>query len=128
MAVTYPNGFEKCKLSSSWIASFVISLPAFFRLVQCLRRYSDDHRPHPYLTNSLKYVFSLITIYSSFAAKFSGSTGMQYFWIFSSVMTATYSYFWDIWYDFGLFQPNTVHKYLRKEIIFPPWVYYVGLV
>jgi hypothetical protein len=70
MLVTFPNGLEKCDYTNSWLPSFVTGLPAFFRLVQCFRRFYDSHDAHPHLSNAVKYALSLATILFSLASRF----------------------------------------------------------
>ncbi len=55
-----------------------------------------------------------------------GSLGLYnpYFfaWIFVGVLSAIYSFAWDVLHDWGLFQKNNQHKYLRKKITYSPAV------
>ncbi|KAJ3022006.1 Xenotropic and polytropic retrovirus receptor 1 [Thoreauomyces humboldtii] len=112
-----------CGFSTSWVVPVITSIPAWFRLLQCLRRYYDTPTVHPHLTNALKYCFSLSVIWLSASAKITGFASVRGLWIFFAVVASMYSYFWDVWFDWGLFQRNSKHKYLRKVIVYPKWVY-----
>jgi hypothetical protein len=125
---TYPNGERNCVLYESWLPSLVTSLPAWVRLIQCLRRYYDNRHPHPHLTNSVKYILSIMAIIFSIASKFNDSKALMAFWIVFSGCASIYAYLWDILFDWGLFAKNSQHKYLRNEITYPPWFYYVSIM
>ncbi|KAJ3321900.1 hypothetical protein HDV06_003766 [Boothiomyces sp. JEL0866] len=126
LAINYPNieAENICQLNKSLAASIVICFPAYCRLVQCFRRYYDSRQFHPHLTNSFKYILSLSTIMLSLISKFYGGLSYQIAWVCISFMASVMAYCWDIFFDWGLFQVG----WLRKEIVFPPWVYYMGIV
>ncbi|KAI8917234.1 EXS family-domain-containing protein, partial [Powellomyces hirtus] len=112
-----------CGFSTSWVVPVITSIPAFWRLVQCFRRYYDNRLAHPHLSNALKYCLSLCVIFLSAAARITNSPVARGFWITFAILASMYSYFWDVWFDWGLFQPKAKHKYLRKVIVYPKWVY-----
>jgi hypothetical protein len=108
------------------LASVVTALPAYWRLIQCLRRYYDNRNSaHPHLSNALKYVLSLSTIAISTAEKFSGQEYLIYLWAIFAFTTSVYSYLWDVMFDWGLFSNR---EYLRDELNFPKWFYYMAIV
>jgi hypothetical protein len=124
---SYPNGEKYCVLYNSWLPSLVTSLPAWFRLVQCFRRYYDNRHAHPHLTNSIKYILSITAIIFSIASKFNDSKALTALWILFSGCASIYAYLWDVLFDWGLFAKNSEHKYLRNEITYPPWFYYFSI-
>lgn len=107
-------------------------LPAFFRLMQCLRRYYDSKAKFPHLVNAGKYfsticVGSIASIDASIREQ-SGQlwNGFRITWIVVSVIAACYAYTWDVKMDWGLMERR--YKFLRKEIVYPRIVYYFAIV
>jgi hypothetical protein len=48
-----------CNMSQMWVAPFLASLPPWWRLLQCFRRYRDsDEKVH--LLNAAKYTSSIM--------------------------------------------------------------------
>ncbi|KAI8585980.1 EXS family-domain-containing protein [Geranomyces variabilis] len=112
-----------CGFSKSWTVPAITAIPACWRLAQCLRRYHDAPLRHPHLTNALKYCLSLSVIFLSATAKITESSVARGFWILFAILASCYAYFWDVWFDWGLFQRQNKNKYLRKVIVYPKWVY-----
>ena len=46
----------------------------------------------------------------------------QYFWISLFVVSSLYSFFWDVWMDWGLGRPE--HKFLGPRLMFPNVMWY----
>jgi hypothetical protein len=128
ITVTFPNGRTKCSLYDFWLPSVVTGLPAWWRLLQCFRRYYDNGVAHPHLTNSIKYILSLGAISFSVMTKFNSRLWIEVLWILISLIASAYSYAWDIFFDWGLGNANAPNKYLRKELSFPIWFYYMSMV
>ncbi|KAI9008278.1 EXS family-domain-containing protein [Gaertneriomyces semiglobifer] len=118
---------ERCELSNSWIVPFMTAFPAFWRLLQCLRRYHDHRLMHPHLTNATKYSLQLAVIFISAVARITDSVVARVFWIIFAVAASLFAHFWDVSFDWGLSQKNKVNKYLRKVIIYPRWLYIVAI-
>ncbi|KAJ3154791.1 Xenotropic and polytropic retrovirus receptor 1 [Geranomyces variabilis] len=112
-----------CGFSKSWTVPAITAIPACWRLAQCLRRYHDAPLRHPHLNNALKYCLSLSVIFLSATAKITESSVARGFWILFAILASCYAYFWDVWFDWGLFQRQNKNKYLRKVIVYPKWVY-----
>ncbi|KAJ3146678.1 hypothetical protein HDU86_008422 [Geranomyces michiganensis] len=117
-----------CGFSKSWTVPAITAIPACWRLAQCLRRYHDAPLRHPHLTNALKYCLSLSVIFLSATAKITESPVARAFWILFALLATCYSYFWDVWFDWGLFQRQSKNKYLRKHIVYPKWVYGTAVI
>ena len=47
-------------------------------------------------------------------------------WIVFLVISSLYSFWWDIYMDWGL--GSREHHFLRQNITFPPWAYYCAIV
>jgi xenotropic and polytropic retrovirus receptor 1 len=125
---TYPNGSQMCTLHNNWLPSLVTSLPAWVRFVQCLRRYYDNRNIHPHLTNAAKYVLSLAAIIFSIGSRLNDSIALTSLWMIFSGFASVYAYLWDVMFDWGLFAKNSEHRFLRKEITYPPWFYYFSIM
>ncbi|TPX62735.1 hypothetical protein SpCBS45565_g06949 [Spizellomyces sp. 'palustris'] len=44
-----------------------------------------------------------------------------------AIFASLYAYAWDVLYDWGLLQKNKHHNYLRKVIVYPPWLYMTSI-
>lgn len=71
-AVVFP-GQDICNSYSYGIRAVIQCLPAWFRFVQCLRRYRDTKRAFPHLVNAGKYSTSFFVV--TFAALYSTHKG-----------------------------------------------------
>lgn len=107
-------------------------LPAWFRFAQCFRRFRDTKEKLPHLANAAKYsttffVILFSTLYSSAQSSIFQNT-FFYFWILSLLVSSSYSYAWDVKFDWGLFDKKAgENKFLREEIIYPNWTYYFSI-
>ncbi|KAI7902437.1 EXS family-domain-containing protein, partial [Cokeromyces recurvatus] len=124
------------------------SLPPWWRLLQCLRRYRDsDELVH--LFNAAKYTSSIMVaiitglrrmhrklhiyhiilyIYLSFFLKNDiASSFITALWIILCLINSTYTSFWDIKMDWGLMKVDSKYALLRNELVFHKWVYYVAV-
>jgi hypothetical protein len=120
-------GVGSLRLPSLWHMAVLSSLPAFWRIMQSLRRFWDGGRQFfPHMANLLKYSFAFSLPYVSFGS----DSFPKMFWLkfLLQLLGALYSFGWDIFMDFGLFQRGPVHYLLRDTILFPPVFYYALFV
>ncbi|KAG0252375.1 hypothetical protein BG011_007016 [Mortierella polycephala] len=124
-----------CTTSRMWITPFVTALPAWFRFLQCLRRYRDTLEWFPHLLNAGKYSASLINLFVYFSYRHYGGPHLKVAWIFMSLLTSVYTFSWDVYMDWGLFRFGKHgggahgHPFLRQELVYSrAWVYYVAIV
>ena len=114
-------------------------LPAWIRMVQCLRRYRDDNKgPFPHLINAGKYSTTLFVVFFSAMVKYhspnyNGSTSNPFFycWILALVVSSCYTYIWDIKVDWGLLSSDSPKEtpFLREEIVYSsPHYYYFSII
>ncbi|CAD8116160.1 unnamed protein product [Paramecium sonneborni] len=109
------------------IGLIVCLIPIFLRFVQIGRCFYDAKK----ITMDDIFVImiyievTMVTVFS-FLSQF----GNIYFimWIISFCLLACNAYFWDIKKDWGLFQINSKHRYLRNQIAFKPIFYYIGII
>lgn len=109
----FENLKTQCNVSSSWWVPCFVSLPAYFRLLQCIRRWRDSSKRIPHFMNGLKYFLALKVIWISAASKITGLQGLKVVWIVLAIMSAIYSNYWDLSFDFGLLKRNNHHFMLR---------------
>lgn len=64
-----------CHSYSYGVRAVIQCLPAWFRFVQCLRRYRDSKRAFPHLVNAGKYSTTFFVV--TFAALYSTHKGME---------------------------------------------------
>uniref|UniRef100_A0A8C4S4D5 Xenotropic and polytropic retrovirus receptor 1b n=1 Tax=Erpetoichthys calabaricus TaxID=27687 RepID=A0A8C4S4D5_ERPCA len=128
-----PNKIEQpiCHSYSYGVRAVVQCLPAWFRFVQCLRRYRDSRRAFPHLVNAGKYsttffVVTFAALYSTHKArKYSDAQIFLYLWVVAAVTQSLYTLFWDLKMDWGLFDKNAgENTFLREEIVYPQKAYY----
>ncbi|XP_039598550.1 xenotropic and polytropic retrovirus receptor 1 homolog, partial [Polypterus senegalus] len=120
-----------CHSYSYGVRAVVQCLPAWFRFVQCLRRYRDSRRAFPHLVNAGKYsttffVVTFAALYSTHSArKYSDAQIFLYLWVVAAVTQSLYTLFWDLKMDWGLFDKNAgENTFLREEIVYPQKAYY----
>ncbi|XP_018609219.1 xenotropic and polytropic retrovirus receptor 1 homolog [Scleropages formosus] len=113
------------------VRAIIQCLPAWFRFVQCLRRYRDTKRAFPHLVNAGKYstTFFVVTfkaLYHTHKAKSDpDSQVFFYLLIVFSAISSFYTLIWDLKMDWGLFDRNAgENTFLREEIVYPQKAYY----
>ncbi|KAG0210962.1 hypothetical protein BGX28_008670 [Mortierella sp. GBA30] len=126
---------QTCSTSHMWITPFVTGLPAWFRFLQCLRRYRDTLEWFPHLLNAGKYSASLLNLFIYFSYRHYGGPQLKAAFIVASFFTSVYTFTWDIYMDWGLFRFGKHgggahgHPFLRQELVYSRmWVYYMAIV
>ncbi|KAG7332803.1 hypothetical protein KOW79_004637 [Hemibagrus wyckioides] len=122
---------KKCNNYSYGLRAIIQCLPAWFRFVQCLRRYRDTKRAFPHLVNAGKYSTTFFVV--AFAALYSthkdqddaDAEAFLYLLIVFSTISSLYTLIWDLKMDWGLFDRNAgENTFLREEIVYPQKAYY----
>ncbi|KAI7869076.1 EXS family-domain-containing protein [Spinellus fusiger] len=117
----------QCDMSVTWTAPLLASIPPWWRLLQCIRRYQDSNE-RVHLVNGLKYVSSIVaSIMTGVRRMYPGAT-MDVIWITVSVINSCYTIAWDLKMDWGLLQLNSRNYLLRDELVFDSWTYFVAMV
>ncbi|KAI8980352.1 EXS family-domain-containing protein, partial [Pilobolus umbonatus] len=117
---------DSCNIAVMWIAPFLASLPPWWRLLQCFRRYRDSSES-VHLYNGAKYLSSIMAAIVTGLRRMRPSLFMDTFWIVTCVINSCYTTTWDIKMDWGLLNVNSRYFLLRNEIVFYPWTYYVAV-
>ena len=129
-----------CTTSSNGIRPIVSSLPALWRFMQCLRSFYDE-RKFRYLVNAVKYftTFPVIVFATLFSARVSTAFSLEaldvenvdwiiILWGISAFVHALYTFFWDVYCDWGLFQLQHCTLLRPKRLYSWKSFYYVAIV
>lgn len=116
--------------NSLWYKNILIPLiclfPLWIRFNQCLRRYTDTGKRMPNLANALKYAMSqTVTLFGAFHPLYlmhrqhdeHGIKWFQVFWMALFVSSSLYSFFWDVFMDWGL--GDAKFGYLSQRLMYP---------
>ncbi|OAD80485.1 hypothetical protein PHYBLDRAFT_92774, partial [Phycomyces blakesleeanus NRRL 1555(-)] len=114
-----------CEMTGSWAAPLLASLPPWWRLLQCIRRYRDSNET-VHLVNGAKYLSSISASMVTGIRRFYPGPTMDILWIVVSTVSSCYTSTWDLKMDWGLFQSNSRNFLLRDEIVFHRWSYYTA--
>uniref|UniRef100_A0A8C4D855 Xenotropic and polytropic retrovirus receptor 1 n=1 Tax=Dicentrarchus labrax TaxID=13489 RepID=A0A8C4D855_DICLA len=124
-----------CNSYSYGVRAVIQCLPAWFRFIQCLRRYRDTKRAFPHLVNAGKYstsffVVTFAALYSTHKAEDHADTQIFfYLYIGCLVVSSCYTLVWDLKMDWGLFDRNAgENTFLREEIVYPHKAYYYSAI
>lgn len=107
-------------------------LPAWFRFMQCLRRYKDTAHAFPHLANAFKYATSFFSI-GAVALKLHFSSMYEsdwqnpffYLWFIIQIGATCYKLWWDYKMDWGFFDKNAgENRFLRETIVYSSKNYY----
>ncbi|KAL6489931.1 hypothetical protein MHYP_G00002760 [Metynnis hypsauchen] len=120
-----------CNTYSYGVRAVIQCLPAWFRFVQCLRRYRDTKRAFPHLVNAGKYsttffVVTFAALYKTHKANNHDDKDIFFYLLIAfSVINSCYTLVWDLKMDWGLFDRNAgENTLLREEIVYPQKAYY----
>ena len=128
---------KECNRNSYLVRPIISCLPAFLRLLQCLRCYYDT-RHYPHLINAGKYLttFPVVILFALYAADNESLTKRlgeeirknPYLaaWIASSFINATCKFIWDVYMDWGLLRSKNL---LRPKLGYA-WksFYYLAII
>eukprot|EP00586_Coscinodiscus_wailesii_P022591 CAMPEP_0172520016 /NCGR_PEP_ID=MMETSP1066-20121228/291753_1 /TAXON_ID=671091 /ORGANISM="Coscinodiscus wailesii, Strain CCMP2513" /LENGTH=854 /DNA_ID=CAMNT_0013302695 /DNA_START=63 /DNA_END=2627 /DNA_ORIENTATION=- len=135
-----------------WYKKVLIPVICLFPLVirfnQCLRKFMDTGEHWPNMANAFKYAMSqTVTLFGAFEplyhlhasrvdmSDFENSGQMplapqhnmfQLFWMTMFVASSLYSFFWDLYVDWGLGRMS--HAFLGPRLMFPRKIYYYGVI
>ncbi|XP_073300879.1 phosphate transporter PHO1 homolog 3-like isoform X2 [Primulina huaijiensis] len=109
--------------------SYIIAaLPFWWRFLQCLRRlYDEGDIMQGY--NGLKYFSIIVAVSTRTAYTLSRANSWKIVAWITSIGATIVSTYWDIVFDWGLFQRNSKNRFLRDKLLVPhKSVYYVAVV
>ncbi|CDS05005.1 hypothetical protein LRAMOSA07535 [Lichtheimia ramosa] len=118
---------SNCSISLMWYTPLIASLPPWWRLLQCLRRYRDSSEL-VHLANALKYTSSIVATIIGAVRKSHPNSAITILWILASLINSCYTSVWDIKMDWGLLQPSSQNLLLRDELVFHKATYYLASI
>lgn len=107
------------------------ALPAWWRFLQCLRRYRDltIKSPVPHLMNAGKYSTTLIAIVCSVISSINHHTAFFVLMILSKLCSSICTTTWDLVMDWGLMDCSSKENVLlRDELVYRFRAYYYGAI
>jgi len=122
------DAIDECKkVQTSGYTCIILSIPFFFRLVQCMRRYTDTW-DYKHLLNVGKYFTSLlvsIVAWVRWEEKYGlGHMPTMILVVVSYFISTIYSLAWDLCMDWGLFPDfPTSCRLIRQKKMYPNIVY-----
>lgn len=103
------------------ITPCLLAFPLWMRMMQTLRQTHDTRKRLPYLGNTFKYALShTVVIFGVLHNKFMRED-MQFYhslWLLSMLTSTLYSYYWDIYMDWGLGDPKYNMLRPRHELLY----------
>jgi len=124
------NDEGKCTDPKNVIRPIIALLPAWWRFVQCIRRFYTTRKAFPHLVNAGKYATGMfVTLFSTVSSVREETDGSRsalfYIWIISLLFSTFYTLTWDIKMDWGLFSQNAgENRFLREQIVYDYKAYY----
>ena len=124
------NPYETCTTSQQYkhLAYVISFLPYYWRAMQCLRRYIEEHDINQ-LANAGKYVSAMVAA----AVRFKYNVTPTPFWmsmvLISSSGATVYQLYWDFVKDWGFFTPKSRNLWLRDDLILKnKFTYYLSMM
>jgi hypothetical protein len=123
----WTNG-DACAVIWPFIRPILVVVPYIFRMVQCIKIYKDT-REFLQLINVLKYISAMaLTAIATVYYYFQGQIVLLTFYICAGVIGGGFGFYWDVAHDWGLGHRTSKNKFLRDNIRFSKWVYWVAIV
>ncbi|CAK8572089.1 unnamed protein product [Lathyrus sativus] len=121
---------ETCHSGRSYIEiTYCISfLPYIWRVLQCARRWYDDHDVN-HLANMGKYVSAILAA----GARVTYNRQSDHLWfamvLITSVVATIYQLYWDFVKDWGFLNPKSRNPWLRDDLVLKrKSIYYMSMV
>ncbi|QSZ30087.1 hypothetical protein DSL72_004607 [Monilinia vaccinii-corymbosi] len=119
----------KCNSTSSRLLGFFSTLPAIWRLLQCLRRYHDTRNMFPHLVNGGKYAMTIVFYVTLSIYRIDRDRTNLIIFSFFAALNAVYVSIWDLLMDWSLLQPGANKPFLRDVRGFKTtWWYYAAMI
>jgi hypothetical protein len=80
-----------------------------------------------HMLNAVKYLSSILTTFLNLLATTTGLPGLLVLWAIFAFGSSGFNCWWDLKKDWGLLDPESSVWLLRKNIVFPPVVYYCAI-
>lgn len=119
---------DRCSPNDTYWTAVLLSVPAWLRLGQCIRRWIDsDYRTHLHLVNAGKYSSAVLNNFFYLHYRRNGSRGGtdQALWVLFATIYSVWHVGWDLLMDWSVLKPRARYFLLRNEISFPQSIYYL---
>jgi len=146
---TEPRNWHKTFWYKNIIIPLICLFPLWIRFNQCLRRYMDTGKRNPNLLNAGKYALSqTVTLFGAFHPLYmmhvqqeadithddtlvemvdAGRSPFDFFWMGLFISSSLYSYFWDVYMDWGL--GRVKEGFLGTRLMYPKkHAYYLVMI
>lgn len=118
-----------CGSSRSRLMGFFSSLPSIWRILQCVRRFSDTGDWFPHLANLLKYAITALYYCLLSVWRIERTSKHRIVFIIFATINSLYTATWDIVMDWSLLQPGSKNYLLRDNLFFKrPFFYYAAII
>lgn len=108
-----------------WYIFALQMLPAWWRSLQCIRRYKDSGMASPHLINLIKYLCCMcVPLLDGLAVLTPFPLTFLITLIVMRTISSIFTLAWDILMDFGLWTRSPMNDVLRRTILFRPCVYW----
>ncbi|ESZ94124.1 hypothetical protein SBOR_5478 [Sclerotinia borealis F-4128] len=119
----------KCNSTNSRLLGFLSTLPAIWRLFQCLRRYHDTKNMFPHLVNGGKYTMTIVYYVNLSIYRIDRDRKTLIIFSIFAALNAVYVSIWDLLMDWSLLQPGANKPFLRDVRGFKStWWYYAAMI
>lgn len=116
------NGQAPKCYGQDWILAIISTLPIYWRLAQCLRRYYVSKDYYPHLLNAGKYALALVVLWLIYLRELIGVDVSLVIWIQLYILSTLYMLTWDLVVDWGLF---SLHNFQLRDRRLYPRSYYI---
>lgn len=131
MICAYENRFtsldKTCSFYGFWLTHFFIVLPYYWRLAQSVHRYLRTKANYQF-GNCIKFSLGSARYISAGVYYVNGSKIAFVIWLIFASLHTMYATTWDLVIDWGLFKKGASFPLLRKNLLYKPWCYYVGMI
>ncbi|RKP38431.1 EXS family-domain-containing protein, partial [Dimargaris cristalligena] len=124
----WDNLSTKCNVSHTWVYPAVTMMPSMWRCLQCLRRGFLAGNPKRNFSNALKYFLAALVHWLAALYRIHPSRATQVSWLVIAFTSTTYSYIWDVFMDWSMFEMENGRPRLRKERKYSwTWAYWFAI-
>ncbi|KAL3679562.1 hypothetical protein R1sor_022518 [Riccia sorocarpa] len=122
------NNADGCLSDESYFAfTIIVSLvPYWWRFLQCIRRYVEEHDFHQ-MQNAGKYLSTAVAVALRIIYMRHSNVTWFVLHVVASIIATVYQTYWDLYVDWGLLREHSKNKWLRDKLIMPKAKYWYFL-
>ncbi|KAG6546090.1 hypothetical protein Mapa_012496 [Marchantia paleacea] len=122
---------DGCTLNSTFrgFVYFISLLPYWWRFLQCLRRYFEEHDFHQF-QNAGKYLSAMVAVGIRIQQSRSTAVVWTVLLVLSSIFATAFQIYWDLVVDWGVLRRTSKNKWLRDNLIMPrsKYIYFLAMI